>query len=442
MAKEKSTGLGTEEKKSELATLIQYLEVMCETEEFEGTYVQADLEKNLILGRLDADQYSYYLYECADILQHVALKYYNDKSAEKALEVYYKAIAIYQTVGRTLSDESVTHWGQILYSIGQLYLENEEPEKTLLAYQLAKSLHQTNGKAIDDDYSGFWSSTFHSMGDLYVSDKLYGKALEVYSLGLKAVLKVDRGHSTWRINVPVLLMQLEHLGEHLNKLDKQHKETDALGDGTLTENFRLREIAKKLSDDTQRQELIKQALSSATEEPDEFDSIISTVIRAAYNAGLNQSGANVGPAKAQANINTDNHAKLLAPFVEEIKQSGITTLQGIADALNEKGIYTKNDKPWYPSTIKPLLERIASISQEDGVSLDIDDHTQRLIPILKEIKQDGVNTMQGIAESLNERGFKTRAGGSWHAKTVKPLVHRIEGIEKLHDLQTSTSRAK
>ena len=55
--------------------------------------------------------------------------------------------------------------------------------------------------------------------------------------------------------------------------------------------------------------------------------------------------------------NADRHAANVLPVVRDIERAGVTTLQGIADALNARGIRTARGRRWYPSTVKNLLER-------------------------------------------------------------------------------------
>jgi DNA invertase Pin-like site-specific DNA recombinase len=51
---------------------------------------------------------------------------------------------------------------------------------------------------------------------------------------------------------------------------------------------------------------------------------------------------------------TDFKAKL-TPLIEEIRQTGVSTLQGIADCLNRRGIPTRTGKAvWYPTTVKNM----------------------------------------------------------------------------------------
>jgi|TARA_R100001129_G_C5305211_1_gene243619 DNA invertase Pin-like site-specific DNA recombinase len=55
--------------------------------------------------------------------------------------------------------------------------------------------------------------------------------------------------------------------------------------------------------------------------------------------------------------NADGFAKDMLCIIQGIKQAGIVSLRGIADALNKRGVKTWNDKAWYPTTVKNLLAR-------------------------------------------------------------------------------------
>lgn len=45
------------------------------------------------------------------------------------------------------------------------------------------------------------------------------------------------------------------------------------------------------------------------------------------------------------------------PLIEEIRQAGVSTLQGIADCLNRRGIPTRTGKPvWYPTSVRNVLQ--------------------------------------------------------------------------------------
>ena len=48
-------------------------------------------------------------------------------------------------------------------------------------------------------------------------------------------------------------------------------------------------------------------------------------------------------------------AKKIRASIDEIKSAGVATLQGIADCLNRRGIFTRTGKQWQPQTVKNLL---------------------------------------------------------------------------------------
>jgi len=57
--------------------------------------------------------------------------------------------------------------------------------------------------------------------------------------------------------------------------------------------------------------------------------------------------------KAQA----DAFAANVLPIIRELNAKGVITLQGIADALNERGVKTARGGDWRPSTVSNILAR-------------------------------------------------------------------------------------
>ena len=64
--------------------------------------------------------------------------------------------------------------------------------------------------------------------------------------------------------------------------------------------------------------------------------------------------------RARAN----QHAANVLPVIHDIERAGVTTLQGIAEALNARGIRTARGRRWYASTVRNLLVRA---DQVEGV---------------------------------------------------------------------------
>jgi DNA invertase Pin-like site-specific DNA recombinase len=53
----------------------------------------------------------------------------------------------------------------------------------------------------------------------------------------------------------------------------------------------------------------------------------------------------------------DQRAADISPVIREVQASGVRTLQGIADALNARGVRTARGGRWYPTTVRNLLRR-------------------------------------------------------------------------------------
>ena len=60
---------------------------------------------------------------------------------------------------------------------------------------------------------------------------------------------------------------------------------------------------------------------------------------------------------AQGICDANKFAANVLPIIEEIRGAGVTTLQGIADALNARGIKTARNRQWAPNTVRNVLLR-------------------------------------------------------------------------------------
>ncbi|MCX5579449.1 recombinase family protein [Kaistia terrae] len=69
--------------------------------------------------------------------------------------------------------------------------------------------------------------------------------------------------------------------------------------------------------------------------------------------------ASVGKARAAIVANADQFATSVLPIVEGIQASGVTALDGIAGALNARGVHTRRGGKWHASTVRNLLLRTA-----------------------------------------------------------------------------------
>jgi hypothetical protein len=55
--------------------------------------------------------------------------------------------------------------------------------------------------------------------------------------------------------------------------------------------------------------------------------------------------------------NTEAHAHDLAPVLQDLRVQGVTSLRGIAAALNERGMLTRRGGRWWVSNVRNLLVR-------------------------------------------------------------------------------------
>ncbi len=53
----------------------------------------------------------------------------------------------------------------------------------------------------------------------------------------------------------------------------------------------------------------------------------------------------------------DRFAANIMPIIHDLQTQGITGYRAIARALNTRGIQTTNQRQWYPTTVKNLLQR-------------------------------------------------------------------------------------
>ena len=70
--------------------------------------------------------------------------------------------------------------------------------------------------------------------------------------------------------------------------------------------------------------------------------------------------------KANSNI-ADEFAKRIKPTLDELMADGIVTYEGLANALNARGIETRSRKNslWYATTVKNILKRIENLKENN-----------------------------------------------------------------------------
>jgi DNA invertase Pin-like site-specific DNA recombinase len=78
---------------------------------------------------------------------------------------------------------------------------------------------------------------------------------------------------------------------------------------------------------------------------------------AGVKLGNPRAAETIGLAHAARRAAADRFAANVLPVVREIQASGVTTLLGIAAALNARGVRTARNGAWHPTTVHNLLSR-------------------------------------------------------------------------------------
>jgi len=67
---------------------------------------------------------------------------------------------------------------------------------------------------------------------------------------------------------------------------------------------------------------------------------------------------------------------------------------------------------------------VAQARSRQARMVQADQFTSNILPVVLQIKGAGVQTLSGIAETLNARGLRTARGGEWQAVQVKRVLER------------------
>ena len=75
-------------------------------------------------------------------------------------------------------------------------------------------------------------------------------------------------------------------------------------------------------------------------------------------AALRRAGKGGAALRAAVTANADEFAAGLAPVVAELQRDGFTTLRGMADELNRRGLVTRRGGKWHVSNVRNLVRRV------------------------------------------------------------------------------------
>ena len=81
-------------------------------------------------------------------------------------------------------------------------------------------------------------------------------------------------------------------------------------------------------------------------------------------AALRRAGENGVALREAVTSNADAFAQTLAPVIEGLRSAGVTSLRGVAEAMNERGIQTRRGGAWQVSNVRNLLLRLRLIERE------------------------------------------------------------------------------
>ena len=81
----------------------------------------------------------------------------------------------------------------------------------------------------------------------------------------------------------------------------------------------------------------------------------------------------------------------------------------------QRGVVLGGFKGYRPSA----ADRAKALAAKQGRALDRD---ARLVPMVEQIRAEGLTSLRAIAAELGRRGIPAPAGGAWHANTVRRLL--------------------
>jgi DNA invertase Pin-like site-specific DNA recombinase len=116
------------------------------------------------------------------------------------------------------------------------------------------------------------------------------------------------------------------------------QERDFISKRTIAALAEKKASGAKLGNPRKRNRMVKNKLTGESE------------LKTGWDEALSRGRDNL---RSQA----DQFAGNVLPIINQIKSTGIDTLQGISEALNYRGIKTQRGGSWYPTTVKKIIER-------------------------------------------------------------------------------------
>jgi Recombinase len=132
----------------------------------------------------------------------------------------------------------------------------------------------------------------------------------------------------------------------------------------------------------------------------------------------------------------DSQALALAPTIRKLLAADFVSRHALADELNRSGIPTARGGRWHYTTVVRMLTRLGLLTSGKGGRINngqaskqsADGQAKALASTIRALQAKGLVSFSSIARALNERKIPTALGGSWHATSVRRLLHRLKRL--------------
>ena len=119
---------------------------------------------------------------------------------------------------------------------------------------------------------------------------------------------------------------------------------------------------------------------------------------------------------------------LAAVAEEELRNVSLRTKLAL-DAAKKRGVKLGN----------PRLHEVRNTCMKNARAewqKNNDDFNNAILPVIQNLKSEGIKSYKGLARKLNEMGFKTRYGRQFHSSTVRNILLRKQQTQQWQQSRT------
>ncbi|HYG85096.1 MAG TPA: recombinase family protein [Azospirillum sp.] len=109
---------------------------------------------------------------------------------------------------------------------------------------------------------------------------------------------------------------------------------------------------------------------------------------------------------------------IMAAMAEHEREMISTRTKAALQAAKARGVKLGGDRGYRPEQAPDAA--LASVARKAKA----DRAAHSVMPVIEELREQGITSLNGLAAALNERGIQTPRGGSWTATAVKRAVER------------------